>query len=444
MPMNHTVRISNLTYTDVSSHPGQKLANLLAQDLGFHDAANGHGLHTLHAFPAKFPPQLPKLFIDELTQPGDLVLDPMMGSGTTVVEALLAGRSGIGFDIDPLAIRLAKAKITPLDPDIARAAGYTIADRAQWTLDHKHSQIEKDLSRRFEGRTREFIEYWFTPHTCLELIALLREIERTPDSETRAFLTLAFSAIIITKSGGVSLARDLAHTRPHRVDDKIPRSAIVEYKKRVEKNSRSLVQLYAGHGKAFIQFGNAEGLPLADETIDLMVTSPPYASNAIDYMRAHKFSLVWFGHSLSELSSLRSRYIGGETTSDFPFTNLPKHSAAIVQGVTRADRKKGLALHRYYSEITRMLSEIKRVMKPGKAAIIVVGSSTMRSIDTQTHICIGEIGKVLGLELIGIAPRRLDRDRRMMPARFGAQRMSQIEERMHEEQVIAFVKPLSL
>jgi hypothetical protein len=88
-----------------------------------------------------------------------------------------------------------------------------------------------------------------------------------------------------------------------------------------------------------------------------------------------------------------------------------------------------------------MLGEIKRVMKPGTAAIIVVGSSTMRGIDTQTHICIGEIGQALGFELIEITPRRLDRDRRMMPARFGGQRMSQIEERMHEEQVIAFVKP---
>jgi hypothetical protein len=80
------------------------------------------------------------------------------------------------------------------------------------------------------------------------------------------------------------------------------------------------------------------------------------------------------------------------------------------------------------------------VLKPGKAAIVVVGSSTMRGMDTRTDVCLGEIGKHLGLELINIAVRELDRDKRMMPARrTGAH--SQIEERMHEEYVIGFLKP---
>jgi DNA modification methylase len=440
--MTNIVQTSALMLPKPAGEARPRLAYLLTQDLGFHDVANGNGLHSLHAFPAKFPPQLPKLFIDKLTQPGDIVLDPMMGSGTTIVEAMLAGRHGVGFDIDPMAVRLTKAKTTPLDPDITCVAGYAAVDRAQWMLKHKLSQIEKDFVRRYDDQARKFIEYWFTPNTRLEVTALLREIERVPDQETRAFLALAFSAIIITKSGGVSLARDLAHTRPHRVMDKTPRPALTEFKKRVEKNSRSLAQSRESHGRASVQFGNAESLPLADETIDLIVTSPPYASNAIDYMRAHKFSLVWFGHPLSELSALRGRYIGGEAASRFHFVELPQHSSRVVQQVSDADRKKGLTLHRYYSEITRMLSETRRVLKPGKAAIVVVGSSTMRGIDTQTHICIGEIGQGLGLELVGIAPRQLDRDRRMMPARFGGQQLSQIEERMHEEHVIAFMRPL--
>jgi hypothetical protein len=87
-----------------------------------------------------------------------------------------------------------------------------------------------------------------------------------------------------------------------------------------------------------------------------------------------------------------------------------------------------------------MLSEALRALKPGKAAIIVVGSSVMKGIDTQTQDCLGEIGESVGFKLAGIATRILDRDRRMMPARFGGQRSTQIEERMHEEYVIAFYK----
>jgi len=76
----------------------EKLSRLLAEDLDFHDQDSGYAFHNFHAFPAKFPPQLPRKFIQSLTIPGDTVLDPMMGSGTTVLEAFLLGRKAIGFD----------------------------------------------------------------------------------------------------------------------------------------------------------------------------------------------------------------------------------------------------------------------------------------------------------------------------------------------------------
>ena len=78
---------------------------VLAEDLEFHGMRTAYATHNLHSFPAKFPPQLPRKFILSLTEPGDTVLDPMAGSGTTLLEARLAGRHAIGFDIDPLALR---------------------------------------------------------------------------------------------------------------------------------------------------------------------------------------------------------------------------------------------------------------------------------------------------------------------------------------------------
>ena len=66
-------------------------------------------------FRRNFPPELPRTFIEELTRPGDVVLDPMAGSGTTIVEAFLAGRQGIGFDIDPLVLLMAQVKVAQFD-----------------------------------------------------------------------------------------------------------------------------------------------------------------------------------------------------------------------------------------------------------------------------------------------------------------------------------------
>nr|HID13958.1 site-specific DNA-methyltransferase [Anaerolineae bacterium] len=418
----------------------ERLSDLLASDLDFHGKSSTYASHNFHAFPAKFPPQLPRKFIEGLTEPGDVVLDPMVGSGTTIVEAFLAGRQGIGFDIDPMALRLCKVKVMPLALEETAAAGNRVLRYAKESLQQNGTRLRRELNTRLGKAERDFIDYWFLPSTQLELMALIREIERVRDPGTREFLELAFSAIIITKSGGVSLARDLAHTRPHRVRDKTPRSALDEYRKRLSKNLDSLATLARGNGTIEIFRGNAQRLPLRAQTVDLIVTSPPYAANAIDYMRAHKFSLVWFGHSLGSLSQLRREYIGHDAVTGVEYVKLPDSAAQVVTSLGRVDRKKAKVLHRYYSEMTRCLAEMARVLKPGKAAIVVVGSSTMRGMDTRTDVCVGEIGKQVGFELIGIAVRGLDRDKRMMPARRTEIR-SQIEERMHEEYVIGFLKP---
>lgn len=433
---------SSIPRFDVSYR--KRLSDLLSSDLDFHGKSSAYASHNFHAFPAKFPPQLPRKFIEGLTEPGDVVLDPMMGSGTTIVEAFLTGRRGIGFDIDPMALRLCKVKVTPLALEETAIAKQQVLHRAQESLQQDGTELRQQLDARFGEAELKFLDYWFLPSTQLELVALIREIERVQDPNIRKFLELAFSAIIITKSGGVSMARDLAHTRPHRVQDKAPRSALDEYRKRSSKNLNSLATLARGNGTIELFCGDAQTLALRDQTVDLIVTSPPYASNAIDYMRAHKFSLVWFGHSLESLSQLRRQYIGHDAVSGIELVELPDSARQVVASLTQVDPKKAKVLHRYYSEMTRCLAEMARVLKPGKAAIIVVGSSTMRGMDTRTDVCLGEIGKHVGLELVSIGVRELDRDKRMMPARrTHSSNHSQIEKRMHEEYIIGFLKPES-
>src|SRR3990172_120459 len=95
------------------------LDTIMRGDLSFKGTTATHAGHNTHAFAAKFPPQLPHELILHLTEPGERVLDPMAGSGTALIEAARLGRSGIGVDLDPLAIRICAAKTTPLDREIA-------------------------------------------------------------------------------------------------------------------------------------------------------------------------------------------------------------------------------------------------------------------------------------------------------------------------------------
>ena len=454
----------------------EKLIALLAEDLDFHSANSNYASHQFHSFPAKYPPQLPQKFIAALTEPGDAVLDPMMGSGTTLVEALLAKRQPIGFDTDPLAVRITKVKTTPLDKRKVLEAGNAILSKAHLPSHDKRRLLREEYHQDWDVSTSKFVEYWFDKETQSDLCVLMTEIRRiSGESDCQlssvealaAFFELVFSAIIITKSGGVSLALDLAHTRPHRAKvvydmkgdllwgkeqlhqqhsrlqfiSKKLRSVFDEFSDRFHRNVANLPLPESDYLRPVIEYGDAQRLPLSDDCIDLIVTSPPYASNAIDYMRAHKFSLVWMGFSVNDLGKRRSQTIGGESTAGVVFDDLPSDTLKVVEEVAKLDAKKGKVLHRYYSEMTRVLREMYRVLRPGKAAIVVVGSSIMRGRDTETGHCLADIGRSIGFEVPAIGIRNLDRNRRMLPAGATLNQSSQIQQRMHQEYVIGYIKP---
>lgn len=421
-----------------TSSTRERLATLLQSELNFHGANGNYASHHFHAFAARFPPQLPRVFVRELTAPGDVVLDPMMGSGTAVVEALLEGRRGVGLDLDPLALRLCQAKTMPLQTSRLQEAAHRVVSQA-YTL-AREKAIEQHLAQRFDGRTKAFVDYWFRPITQRELMALVLAIESLSDASTRRFLTLTFSSIIITKSGGVTRARDLAHSRPHLDTEKVPKNALEQFALRLQKNLNSIAKLAPYNTMAAPLAGDARSMPFADSVIDLIVTSPPYA-NAIDYMRAHKFSLVWLGKSVASLSALRAEYIGSERVKGTQFAILPGRPEGIILQLAQRDQHKSQMLRKYFTEMRAVIAEMYRVLRSNAAAVIVIGSSVMRGIHVETHHCLADIAAELGFDVVGVVQRMLDRNKRMMPARFGQKTDSMIEQRMHEEYVIGLLKP---
>ena len=92
-----TLNTADLISSRRSQIDGSLLAvtrEVLGANLDFHGADSSYGSHSWHPFPAKFPPQLPEFMIRHLSDTGDLVFDPMLGSGTTLIEALRARKTG--------------------------------------------------------------------------------------------------------------------------------------------------------------------------------------------------------------------------------------------------------------------------------------------------------------------------------------------------------------
>src|ERR1051326_7515397 len=142
----------------------------------------------VHPFPARMAPEIALGKIDLLTDAGDVVLDPMCGSGTVVRLAAEHGRAGIGVDLDPLAVRITR---TACHPSWARdLEGRAEAVLAQaWRFSGKLPDwIAKDQE------TKEFVEYWFAPEQAEDLSRIARVLikgRRTDDP-----LRIAFSRMI--------------------------------------------------------------------------------------------------------------------------------------------------------------------------------------------------------------------------------------------------------
>jgi hypothetical protein len=420
----------------------RSLAKLLSTDLDFHQDASNYASHGLHAFAAKFPPQLPRVFIEGLTRKGETVMDPMMGSGTAIVEAFLCGRRAVGFDIDPLALMICSVKTHPVDLLEATWAGKRVVSSAVKLL-QRASRLEPAMRERFSPASLEFINYWFAKQSQRELMALLLAIEREHLAQPLVdFLRVVFSSVIITKSGGVSLAYDLAHSRPHLLEGKPYKDAIKAFEVRLNKSAALLSQLPSnGRDVVIQQYDCRSRLPLGDDSMQLIVTSPPYA-NAIDYMRAHKFSLVWFGQDIEALTSLRSTYIGSEKVSVPDSQDFPASICRVVEKLEAVDGKKSRVLAKYFIDMRLAFYEMFRVLEAGRCCIVVVGPSTMRGQTIKTHELLGDMASEIGFDTVDIAERKLDRDRRMLPVAFRRNHNSQIESRMHEEYIVGLFKPL--
>ena len=416
----------------------KRLAQLLDQDLSFTGGDKPHPLHTIHAFAAKFPAQLPRHFIEGLSEPGETVLDPMAGSGSTLLEGWLLERQVVGVDLDPLALRQCRAKTAVVDPALLEEEGRRVLAEARRRL-----EVGNTLDK-FRGNltdtTRSFLDYWFLEETQEELASLVSSVTEEADPAVRNLLEVLFSATIVTKSGGVSRARDLAHSRPHRVTDKQPRSPFRMFENQLRQAIRAFGEMPDRGGiPGSILAADSRSLPLADNSVDLIVTSPPYA-NALDYMRAHKFSLVWLGKQVAELSALRGKYIGSERQDTGEAMPLPDNAQRAIVALSEIDRQKSRILTKYLREMRQAIKEMHRVVRTGQAVIIVVGPSTMRGQRIATQDYLAAIGEQVGFEVVGVRERALDRDRRMMPARFGNRTNDGIELRMHEEFILGMVR----
>jgi hypothetical protein len=98
-------------------------------------------IHNFHPYPTRFTPEIPGTLIELFSAPGETILDPFCGSGTTLVEAIRQGRRGVGVDVSPLATLICRAKTTRLSAQDDQAIQAAVA----------HACTLIDTRRRFSN-----------------------------------------------------------------------------------------------------------------------------------------------------------------------------------------------------------------------------------------------------------------------------------------------------
>ncbi len=392
----------------------------------------------LHAYAASFGDDFARERILQNMKRGETLLDPWVGSATGPVQARMLGVNGIAIDVDPIACLIARVSLTPYCAEEL--------DDISATVEQKLKLIESELSASkikpdswtagaefslngFRGAVPEnsYIEFWFSP-VQRAVLALLVEMSRSfPDARHQMVAQLAISSSIIRKwPNTISLARDIDHSRPHRVmrDDDTIASQIGIFRKTVKDVLARLKALntYCCNPAASWEIieGNAKD-NLADippHSIDYILTSPPYF-NAIDYPRAHKFSHWWLWPERQPLN--RAAYLGlmpggkdGDEVAARCYSIVPEYRDNI-EAVSEISPAVHRSLCKYIVELHDVAAQFYRLLKQGGKTSFVVGNNVIKEHVVPTGDMLASILERSGLSGVNIEHRDIRTDRRRYP-----------------------------
>jgi DNA modification methylase len=390
-----------LTVEEFPSQPTEDPSKVyLVRNVGLRD-----GTHKFHRFPGKFIPHVPRWALRRYGTTGNpvKVLDPFCGSGTTLVEAALAGHTGYGFDVDPIARLISKVKTTPLELTI---------------LSSCCAEIKKFIDQRRAGEftpTIPTLSHWFNEGAVRDLSLIREGIEQFRDrTDVYDFLLTVFIAVIRRASNADNQTQKtyVSHTNPKTPESAKPLFAATldDYTQRIVEfgNLRKLMGgqarvLGSWDARGFVEEWRANHLP----TIDLAITSPPYVKS-VDYVYNQMAEYFWVG-DLFGLSSQKEQnrhkqvYIG---TQHLNGADVSRHVASgtsetedLVAKVRKKDKKNGYICAKYFSDMQAHFAEMAKILKPGSHYVLVVGDSVVSGEIVATHALLPACGASFGFVL---------------------------------------------
>jgi hypothetical protein len=347
----------------------------------------------------------------------ETVLDPFCGVGTTLLQAILRGHKAIGFEINPYAALACRAKLTASRVDLAELDGAIALLESSCKGWKNGSAPSRVLPPPLKSRIP-----FLSPNVerqALHAVAFLNSLDSASLSD---LCRLAFGAILVGISNYTyepSLTSRPAAGKSLIMDADVAQVLIGKLRQ-MRSDIIWLRQEMNGKKPGKAEIINADFFQgqqsLKTGSIDLVVTSPPYMNN-YHYVRNSRPHLYW----LSFVTSPRQqRYleVGNfgqywQTVRDADPLSLVFHhptSESIVEQLRAIRTEHGAYggsgwanyVVAYLNDCYRFMGILRRVLRRGGTAVIVIGNSIIQGLNVQTQSILSEIGEMQGLKTSGV------------------------------------------
>ena len=408
---------------EVQEKKKPELSNGRANKLDPQDRA----FHDWYRFVLSFPPHLVRDYIEKfgLTQKS-VVLDPFCGTGTTIVEAKLAGMRAIGLEGNPFPHFASSVKTDwKIDANDLSARAQQVAEqtfailKSQGIDDNLSFSNLKDLELKTLSPEAEklILGNSISPlplHKTLVLFECLKQFESEPFYR---HALLALGNALVFKISNLHFGPEVGVKKP-KADAPVISNWLLE----IEKMANDLRQIA---GKNFpdakVHLADARNFDIIEpNSVDAVITSPPYP-NEKDYTRTTRLESVLLGfiNSKEELRELKKRLVRSNTrgiykgddddqwVSDFP--EIQRIAEAIEKRRIELGKDSGFerlyprATKLYFGGMAKHLADLRKVLRPGAQLAYVVGDqASYLRVMIRTGQILGDIAQKLGYELVGI------------------------------------------
>jgi DNA modification methylase len=347
------------------------LGPLLVEALTVPEESGYQLTHGFHPYPGRFHPLLPRTLLRALARPESMVLDPFMGGGTTLVEAMLHGAPSIGNDLNPIAVLVARERTRPRT---AVQAAKVVAEA------RRIASLVETLRRDKRAPRHHMPQYGrvaphYMPHLLAELMQWVRLIEALPgDPEgaaaTRETLRAVFSSAAVKYSNQPSDSQTEGASSPS-----VPKGAVSRFLvAKCQELTRAQITLAERLPRPIppvrLLQEDARLLPsLGWAEADWIVTSPPYPGT-YDYHAQHALRMAWLGIDGSTLEA-------GEMAPRREQELRQPAPAPPVRGKGRkpapAEKPAPPRPDSWSATMRDALVAMARVLRPGGGLLIVLG-----------------------------------------------------------------------